>query len=339
MAKQNVIRLYGRVTSVPKIARNTETGEYMYAVAFLDVVRGTRAVGDNKQYVKHDGPMIITKEEYMIREIETWQENDVVDLKGIIVSKDITKKSKCPHCLDDNGEPTINVKPGTIVYVDPIHVKKIPNFAKDEEGNLLHPDGGWDNDEAEKEILRHKEISNDVYCIGTVIKEPRIFRTKSDVIVCDYQVAINRKYHIRTDDPSIRTDWIWIKSYGERAIEDKLRLMIGSDVYVDGILQTRNIKRKTVCPHCGQEYIWVDRSAEIVPYAVEYGKGTYKTDDVLKKEDFMEAEQLKQIIYDKLYRKKAMEEEDSQLGENEDADGEDDDTDVPVHLPTGDIVG
>ena len=333
MAKQNLVLLNAKVETEPVIERNEETGEYRYGMCIMDVVRGKRTVGDNKQYIKHDGPVIVSKDEYMIREMEKWKVNDFIELKGLLVSKDIDKVSKCPHCLDERGEHTINVKQGTMIYVNPIESITIAQ--------------GLDSQQADRMLLNKKEMSNQIYCIGTVIKEPRIFRTKFDTIVCDYQVAINRKYHIRTDDPSIRTDWIYVKSYGERAVEDKLRLRIGSELSIDGFIQTRNVKRKTVCPHCGQEYIWLDKSTEIVPYAVEYHKGTYRTDEELEKEELTEAENLRQIIYDKLYKQKISTEESASVEEDiEDIDrssymvngttGENDDDDIPAHLPDGD---
>lgn len=335
MAKQNLVLLNAKVETEPVIERNEETGEYQYGMCIMDVVRGKRAVGDNKQYIKHDGPVIISKDEYMIREMEKWKVNDYIELKGLLVSKDIDKVSKCPHCLDEHGDHTINVKQGTMIYVNPIESITIAS--------------GLDPQQADKMLLSKKEMSNQIYCIGTVIKEPRIFRTKFDTIVCDYQVAINRKYHIRTDDPSIRTDWIYVKSYGERAVEDKLRLRIGSELSIDGFIQTRNIKRKTVCPHCGQEYIWLDKSTEIVPYAVEYHKGTYRTDEELEKEELTEAENLRQIIYDKLYKQKITEEEKEKISEEiENVDNssftvdgkniEVEEDDIPAHLPDGDAA-
>lgn len=333
MAKQNLVLLNAKIETAPHIERNEETGEYKYAMCIVDVVRGKRAVGDNKQYVKHDGPVVISKDEYMIREMENWKVNDIVEIKGLLVSKDITKISKCTHCLDENGRPTKNKKDGTIIYVNPIEAITIRECG--------------DKEDADKFLLAKKEMSNQIYCIGTVIKEPRIFRTKHDTIVCDYEIAINRKYHIRTDDPTIRTDWVYVKSYGERAVEDKLRLRIGTELSIDGFVQTRNIKRKAVCPHCGQEYIWTDKSTEIVPYAVEYHKGTYRTDEELEKEELTEAENLRQIIYDKLYKQKISAEEQKKISEEiEDVDNtsfvvdgknvEVEEDDVPAHLPDGD---
>lgn len=338
MARLNDAWLNAKIETKPTIEKNEETGEYKYGMCIIDLVRGKRAVGDNKQYVKHDAPIVISKDEYMIREMENWDVNDIVEMKGVIVSKDITKISRCPYCFDDDGAPTKNRKAGTVVYINPIETLSIIKCGE--------------KDVADKILLRKKELSNQMIVAGTVIKEPRIFRTKSGVIVCDYQIAIDRKYRIRTDDPSIKTDWIWIKSYGERAVEDKLRIRMGTELTIDGFIQTRNIKRKTVCPHCGQEYVWMDKSSELVPYAVEYHKGTFRTDEEISKEDMAEAETERQIIYDRLYKQKiSAEEKESLTEEIEDVDSssyavddkdssdeEDENEGIPAHLPNGDTV-
>ena len=67
MAKQNLVLLNAKVETEPVIERNEETGEYQYGMCIMDVVRGKRAVGDNKQYIKHDGPVIVSKDEIITK--------------------------------------------------------------------------------------------------------------------------------------------------------------------------------------------------------------------------------------------------------------------------------
>ena len=58
---------------------------------------------------------------------------------------------------------------------------------------------------------------------------------------------MNRKFRIQTDPPEIKTDYPWVKSYGENAKEDKNRLRVGSEVYIDGCLQARSVQRHAFC--------------------------------------------------------------------------------------------
>lgn len=302
MAKQNTVILLARVVKRPVVAKNRETDEFIHGLGYVHVIRGFRDAHDDIKYVKHDYPLILSKDAPILSQMLEWQENDIVLIKGILVSKDMNKEARCPNpdCQDPDGKGgTKNIIKGTVLYVNPIATLKIKSFGK--------------GDEAKKEavtyLMNNREFSNQAYFIGTVIKKPQIFRTKRGTTICQYQVAINRKYHIRTDDPTIRRDWPYIKSYGDQALEDKVRLKIGTDVYIDGFIQARKVIRHIKCKCCGQFFNYTDHSMEIVPYAVEYGKGTYKTDEELMAEKNESVEELKQSIFDGMYKENVTEED------------------------------
>ncbi|MGN0242213.1 MAG: single-stranded DNA-binding protein [Candidatus Weimeria sp.] len=302
MAKQNTVFLLARVVKRPVIAKNRETNEFMHGLGYVHVVRGVRDAHDEIRYVKHDYPLILSKDAYILNQMLEWRENDIVQIKGILVSKDINKEARCPdpNCLDPDGKGgTKNTLKGTILYINPIETLTIKRFGK--------------GDDAKKEaitfLMNKRELSNQAYFIGTVIKQPQIFKTKKGTTICQYQVAINRKYHIRTDDPTIRRDWPYIKSYGSQALEDKLRLKIGTDVYIDGFIQARKVIRHVKCKCCGKFFDYVDHSMEIVPFAVEYGKFTYRTDEEIIAEKHQSIEDIKQSIFDGLYKEDIKEED------------------------------
>ena len=66
MGKQNFAYLYARVHTPPQVSFDKETGEYHHGMFYADVVRGPRAVGDNLHFVKHDKPLIMSKEKQVL---------------------------------------------------------------------------------------------------------------------------------------------------------------------------------------------------------------------------------------------------------------------------------
>ena len=282
MSRLNLGFFYGRVHNAPRISYEEGSKEYNYGMCQLDVVRGFRAVGDDVRYVKHDRLLIMSREREMIENMDTWQENSVILVKGCLSTKKIDKKSVCdnPECPSPD-----NWKPGNLVYVTPIYVQKIHDFESKEE--------------AVEEIVNNREISNEIHVIGTVLKDPKFITTKKGVQFCQYPLAINRKFTIRTDDPSIRTDWPIVKSYGDQARSDKAYLRYQADVMIDGFLQGRVVNRRCICGCCGNEYTWKDACMELVPYenAVEYITG-HKTREEMEEEMGCSYEEYCQRLFD-----------------------------------------
>ena len=289
MARENTLRLRGAVTKDPTIVKRDD--EYLYAQAKVAVVRAARDTGnDPVKDIVVDIPLIMTRDVNAIKEIESWKANDIVDIKGVLTCKRILKGSHCHHCNARNSVM------GVLVYVLPIFAEKIVSLK--------------DSDECMRYLAEHREISNNAFVIGTVVNEPKFFagkgRKKPNTL--QYQIALNRKYRITTDDPNIRTDYPWVKSYGLNALEDKERLIIGSEVMIDGCIQAREFSREVLCGQlhdeigdpvfdddgnpvfdkridgCGEKYSWYDRTLEIVPYTTEYLTG-YMTDLMLGKID------------------------------------------------------
>lgn len=285
MARENTIRLCGAVTKDPIIIK--KDGEYVYAQATVAVARADRDTGQFfSKDVNLDSPLIMTRDENTIREMETWRKNDIVNIKGVLSCKRLLKGSYCRHCNTKNGVM------GVLVYVMPIFAEKIQSCK--------------DANEAKQYIAAHKEISNNAFVIGTVVTEPKFIsgKGKQNPPMLQYQIALNRKYKIKEDDPNIKTDYPWVKSYGANALEDRDRLIIGTEVMIDGCLQAREFSRKILCGQlhdtvgdpvydddhnpifderingCGELYEWYDRALEIVPYTTEY-LNNYVTDLML----------------------------------------------------------
>lgn len=173
---------------------------------------------------------------------------------------------------------------GSFAYIVPTYVEKIKSI----------PDPKL----AMQYLLEKREISNSFRAFGTLLTNPKMLTTFAGLDFTQYKLALNRKFLIKEDDPSRKVDYPWVKTYGDRAKLDRFRLQKGSEIYIDGCLQEREIRRKAFCGQlmddfgqpqvsmsgepilrkndlgesigCGQEYFWKDRTVEIVPFSVEY---------------------------------------------------------------------
>ena len=285
MARLNVVMLKGAVAREPHVSISPD-GKKGYAIVYVNVMRGYRDVGDGALFVRTDNPLIMTRDMKCVEEIATWHTYDIVDIKGMLATRTIAKQSYCTYCH------TINSAQGMLVYVYPTYAKKVCHLESAKE--------------CKQYISECREVSNQIYITGTLIKKPQQIKTKSGLVITQYPIKTYRKIMIRSDDPEIRADYPWVKGYGAIAENDFKRLDVGSEVLEDGFLQVRSVLRHTICgavynqdgkveadengiprmrkkPNgktegCGRMYDWEDRATEIVPYAVEY-TGEYKGDE------------------------------------------------------------
>lgn len=291
MARQNLVMIYGRVATAPRIVKQNETNEYVIAIARIETVRGKRSTHEGVVRRKNNDTLIlITREPEQCAEIETWQENDVVLAKGMLASAETARKSFCPYCKSKNvdGEETATetITRGLDIYVNLIEGTKIKSFP--------------DKESAMKDVMNCKELSNQLYITGSVRTKPKIFYTKKHTMITQYQLDISRKFKVRLDDPGKREDMPWVKSYGEIAFEDNLRIIQAkTEVQIEGYIQARNVKRTTKCPVCGKFHTFMDEVMEIVPYSVDYLR-EYKTDAMLEAEKQEDIETIKQNIFDNI---------------------------------------
>ena len=250
MARHNFVFLYGKVTKNPKIITDGE-GNFLRGTCMITTIRGTRNTeDDNFGDFKYDCPIIVTRNPDLIFKMAQWKENDMVELKGTISTKDIKRTSVCAHCGHQN------TKAGVLLYITPIYLDVI-------EKGL--------NEEACIEKLKEKcEISNQCIVAGNLCNDPQFYQHENGLCQTQYQIALNRKFRVKEDPPELKTDFPWVKSQGENAISDKKFLKKGSSVLIEGFIQTRNITQKNVCEECQEEYSYKDQAMEIVPYSTEY---------------------------------------------------------------------
>ena len=281
MARLNVVLLFGTVLVKPRIIKKPD-GTYIYGMTQLNVLRGNRKVGNHTVGIKADNPTVIAREPEILEQWLEWEEGDVVEVKGTLATTPLQKKLPvCGNCGKHD-----NIITGTLVYVNPISVTR-----------WCHP---RDKEEAQKLLVANREISNCCWGFGTLVRDPKRITPTSGLVVTQYQVAMNRKYRIRTDPPETKADYPWVKAYGITAEDNWRRLHVGSEIYFDGYLQARNVNRHTKCQGCGSDIEWKDRAIEIVPYenAIEY-IGEYYSDEEVEAHEAERLRQAREAVFGK----------------------------------------
>lgn len=268
--KENTIRLTGPVI---KTGINQNPDGTQEVVCVMGVIRGFRHIGDGRENVKIDRPVIMSRNQDMIEKIITWHKNDIVNIKGAIATRTVMKESTCPFCKQKNYKEGLNT------YVEPIFGEKL--FTTQDDSSSI------------RYLNTIREISNEVKIFGNLTREPKKIKIRNGPVVTQYPLAVRRKFIIREDSPSVETDFPWVKVYGQNAISDRERLRTSSQVYIDGILQSRGINMKSTCLNCGQRYEWKARALEIVPYETEYVKDFYNDEEVAANEQKRKSNLLK----------------------------------------------
>lgn len=276
MARINEIRLYGMVVQAPTIYKDKNTDEYIKGLCSLVVIGGYRSTGTKPE--KYNYPRLLTRDPKQIAEMSKWKENDIVEIKGALTTKNMTKTKVCVAC----GEKI--KQPGTVVYVHPI-------FAEVRTSHLS-------KDAAIEILKKNAEISNSAMLMGVLCREPEAYvNSKNKSRLTTYQLAVKRKYRIKEDPAEIDVDFPWVKAYGEQGQKDIKTLKKGSVVLVDGKLQVREREVAAACPHCGAENKWKDYSMEVVPYSVEYMRN-YKSPDEIAQIEQQEHERIVATVFD-----------------------------------------
>lgn len=286
MARLNNIFLKGILVSDPRIIREEDA---TYARASIIVARDHRKVENGIRHMMTDRPYLITTEARVVDAMEQLKAYDIVNVKGVITTRILQKKTFCTECGLENTVP------GTITFVTPVFIEKTGSVSSADEG--------------QEYLSNIRPISNVLSVYGMLTRDPKKISPKSGLTVTQYQMALNRSYVIRDDPPEVRADYPWVKSYGSAAEEDRYRLKKNSIVHLDGYLQTRLVKKYTICSHCNKRYDWVDKAMEIVPYETEYMLN-YRSDEEIEE---LKASRLKSSL-DQIFGEDIITEEDIEAG-------------------------
>lgn len=255
MAKENTVILYGRV--VRKAVKTDDEEEYVSAKFYLHTIRRTSSSSD---YIlegnnKWDMPCVYSRNKKVIERMAEIEEGDTMWVKGTLCTQDTKRKFVCTECGNIQQEDM-----AVVVYIDPIHVKR--------------GETGLDDKAAYKLIRENFEISNMVFIDGTLCREPGESAYYIDQETgnekFDFQIASNRIRRIVEDGPDKKVDYPWVKCYGSKAQEYFKALHLGSSVFIDGAIQTRDITHHAICNNCGKLMEKPGIATEIVPYHIEY---------------------------------------------------------------------
>lgn len=276
MARLNDVRLYGCVAEKPRITKKDETGEYVRGLMHLAVVRSTRYSGETfgeKDRILFDWPLVLSRDPEMIQQMAHLRQYDVVEIKGMFLTKKIIKIAPCKVCGATNQIES------NICYVRPMFMKR-----KNLEREV------YTEKQAVQELIQNREISNNILILGNLCRDVNYYKDVSSKPVIEtsvYQIATDRKYYVKEDSPDNRTDFPTVRSYGKTAYMDSLCLQTGSLILVDGFLHSRSFMRKSTCgvPECQNEFEWEDNTIEVIPYANEYLASYTDPEEALAEEE------------------------------------------------------
>ena len=264
MAQLNKVLLGVQVISDPKIYQKPKTGELWFG-NFLGKAIGMNmsGIGEIATRVHMDCPVILSQNEELLKKMSYLHKGDCVVVFGVITSKEVIKESNCPHC----GATVANL--GVNTYITPIDIYK-ERDGKDSHNTATGKLGPLDDEEGFEWLKVHKEISNRVAIIGGVCKGPIYYTDKQGREYCSFEIAASRRYRIPESTEEERVDYIWVKVYGKKKVEETKRLQTGSMVLIDGRIQTRNIERSIACDSCGGKFPYKEPVAELVAGYIGY---------------------------------------------------------------------
>lgn len=271
MSRHNEVILNGMVLMEPQFKKN-EKGENVRGCVSILVIRGQRDICNDKiKNIIYDAPNIVTENPQILRIMEGLKPNMMIECKGVFTTKNVMKAKICPHCKERTS------KPGVFSYISPIYFDV--------------RETGLDDLAARALLEKRCEISNSITAIGTVTKEP-VFYKDEKISAMEYTIAINRKYFIQEDSTLSKTDYPVVKTFGTKAEEDHKKIKIGTELLINGMLQTKEFRNKIQCENCGEINDFKDTSMEIIPYATEYLKG-YRTEEEIQQ---MQSEKANMIL-------------------------------------------
>lgn len=260
MAKKNKVTLWGKLLSDPIISSDPVTLEPKKASFFLSVMNQERDNGIDESDIIYSEPFVYTENPKIVNSVLSWKKGDLVDVRGVLTTIDAKRAAICVHC---NNKIT---RDGEVTFVTPLFVEK--RFE------------GLNDKEADQVMREHREISNLVELSGSLCSDPKEQKKAKiygDVVsrmsykgLALYQMAVNRHFFIKHDNPATKTDYPHIISIGENAEEDLIRLHKDSRISVEGMIVTRNFRKTITCPFCGEKFDRDEKVTEVLAYSTEY---------------------------------------------------------------------
>jgi single-stranded DNA-binding protein len=257
MAKANYISFLGQILNDPQLKMN-QNSEIFQGRLVMKVVR--RFVDENRR-IEFSDPIIVTGNPKVAKMMTNFKKWDFCSMKGVLTTMNVTRSWFCPEC-EYRNQPV-----GMYTLITPIFMEKTMDMShafstSDERDQLLETEGI-------KILKSHNEVSNIVHVIGTVCKMTELYDNGTSATL-NFQIAVNRSYRLIEGDPDVKTDYPWVRLYGDKAREAARVLSVNSTVFIDGSIYTKMVKKKTYCEKCGYEHVINELVSEIHPYSVEY---------------------------------------------------------------------
>lgn len=259
MARGNMVYMMGKIINKPIIKLDKDGTEFISGRFTLLTARRSKLneKGNLSGVVRSDEQIIISRNPYIIEnKIANLEEKDLVIVKGSLSTREVNKKVRCPWCNKINSQSV-----GVLVYIDPVTIIKIKSLKNEPEEAI------------NRFLIDNAEISNYAMFFGTLVRPPRYApdfggNNKETTI----QIAINRKRLIVEDGPEKRTDYPYVKAFGQKAEEYARVLHTNSEIYIEGAIQTREVILERSCfePDCLKDFKVESTAIEIVPYSIEY---------------------------------------------------------------------
>lgn len=237
MARENTFIFFGELVSAPVVIFNEETSTYRVTFILKTVRKNGR----------EDFPKINIyglSEDEAKNYVSALKPGVFVEVRGMISTKMTKKPVRCEACGHVSQISTLLSE--VITYGRPFILNK-----------KIDP----------REIA---EFSNKGNLLGTVCTDVRRNESVDGPFVAQFQIAVSRRYRVAEQVKGERTDYPWIKSYGETAKECKKRLQKGSQVYITGAFQTREVDRHVRCENCNGSLVYTERVGEVTPNGVEF---------------------------------------------------------------------
>ena len=237
MARENSFTFIGQVVNVPIVLLNEESNNYRITFTLLVVRRNGRT--DYPKINVYD----LTEQEAR-NYVQMMRPGVFAIIRGMIATNVVKKPVRCEIC-------------GKISKIDTLQTEVISFGKPYVMGEKPKPD----------DIV---EFSNRGIVLGSLCSQ--VFRRDGSGggVAAQFQMAISRKYHTKDMSVEARTDYPWVKVFGDTASESLKRLRTGSQIYAACAFQTRDVVRHVKCQHCENLLVYEERVGELIPNSVEF---------------------------------------------------------------------
>lgn len=280
MPRLNDVFLVGVVADIPSVKRDA-AGKIVQLALPIFVTHGERSSSErlitgnyDRKDIKNRGDSIVyllTGNEEITEKMAACKTYDIVEVKGVLRVRPVTKKSICPECGAKHLYPSTKttVYPQYFALRESLAAKYgVSDFAIGAVSETLLnriEKESWDK------LGACVEISDLVKLIGVICREPELYQKDgSSLPILTFPLAVKRHYYIGEDAEDIKADFPYIKIYGSQAVQQQAVLSRANLIMIDGYLQTRSIIRKIVCENCDTAYRLSEQVTEVVPHFVEY---------------------------------------------------------------------